>query len=244
MKDGWRQSLAELVGTFYLCFIGIGAIVTDQYLRTENPAQPRLGLVGIALAHGLALSIAVSATMNISGAHLNPAVTITMLACRRIGVGKAVCYIIAQCVGAVLGAALVKTFFTFNAGIWQEAHLGLPMVTKELASEAMGWRTAVAIEAALTFLLVFSIFGTAVDPRAPKIGGFGIGLTVAFDILVGGPLTGAAMNPARTLGPALVGYLFTRDMSYWSMHGVYWAGPIAGGLIAGLIYHHVILPRE
>jgi glycerol uptake facilitator-like aquaporin len=95
----------------------------------------------------------------------------------------------------------------------------------------------VCIEAVLTFLLVFSIFGTAIDPRAPKIGGFGIGLTVAFDILVGGPLTGAAMNPARHLGIALAA---GRLENSW----IYWVGPILGGTVAALLYQRFLLPRE
>src|SRR5258706_1550886 len=92
----------------------------------------------------------------------------------------------------------------------------------------------VLIEAVLTFFLLLAVFGTAVDPRAPKIGGFGIGLTVLVDVLVGGPLTGASMNPARTFGPALAG-------GFWQNDLVYWIGPIIGAIIAALIYEYVIL---
>ena len=97
--------------------------------------------------------------------------------------------------------------------------------------------TALLAEVLLTFLLVFAIFGTAVDSRAPKIGGFGIGLTIAADILMGGPISGASMNPARTFGPGLVG-------GVWNAHWVYWVGPIAGALVAGLLYHHLILGNQ
>ena len=97
--------------------------------------------------------------------------------------------------------------------------------------------TALLTEGCLTFLLVFAIFGTAVDSRAPKIGGFGIGLTIAADILMGGPISGASMNPARTFGPGLVG-------GVWNAHWVYWVGPIAGALVAGLLYHHLILGNQ
>jgi aquaporin Z len=94
----------------------------------------------------------------------------------------------------------------------------------------------------LTFLLLFAVFGTAVDERAPRIGGFGIGLTVAFDILAGGPITGAAMNPARTIGTLIGGGSATSAL--WSQHGVYWFGPVLGGVIAGLVYETLILNRR
>ena len=95
------------------------------------------------------------------------------------------------------------------------------------------------VEIILTFLLVIAIFGTAIDPRgqAVKIGGFGIGLTVALDILAGGPVTGASMNPARSFGPALI-------QGYWDWHGFYWVAPIIGAVLAALLYHHVILEKK
>ncbi len=95
------------------------------------------------------------------------------------------------------------------------------------------------IEIILTFLFVFAIVGTAVDPRAPKIGGFGIGLAVCADILMGGPLTGAAMNPARTFGTLLGGFGDTSDL--WSQHWIYWLGPVIGAVLAGVIYDKFIM---
>jgi aquaporin Z len=97
------------------------------------------------------------------------------------------------------------------------------------------------VEAALTFLLVFAIFGTAVDERAPRIGGFGIGLTVCVDILMGGPITGAAMNPARTIGTFIGGWSETREL--WSQHWVYWVGPVLGAGLAAMIYDGLIMNR-
>ena len=93
------------------------------------------------------------------------------------------------------------------------------------------------VEAILTFFLVSAVFGTVVNPEAPKVGGFGVGLVLLFDILVGGPLTGAAVNPARAFGPALVA-------GQWVAHVVYWVGPILGGVAAALLWEHVLLPKR
>ena len=103
---------------------------------------------------------------------------------------------------------------------------------------------AILVEAALTFLLLFAVFGTAVDPRAPKIGGFGIGLTVGVDILLGGPITGAAMNPARTFGTGIVAFLSGNLPTFWSQHVVYWAGPVIGAVTAALIYDRFIMEKK
>lgn len=225
MTDLPKKCVAEAIGTFMLCFIGAGAIVT-------NELADGIGLLAVAVAHGLALSIAVSATMNVSGGHINPAVTVAMLATGRIGAPPAAAYIIAQLVGATVAGLAVQVIFS-----------GLPGGAAAIAATGLGTPapgdgisagTALLTEGALTFLLLFAIFGTAVDPRAPRIGGFGIGLTIAADILVGGPISGASMNPARTFGPGLVG-------GVWSAHWIYWVGPIVGGVIAALIYHHVVL---
>ncbi len=215
--------VAEMVGTFYLCFIGAGAICTD--------ADSKIGLVGIALAHGLALSIGVSATMGISGGHLNPAVSIALYVTKKIDATKMVAYIIAQMAGAILAGVLLRTILPPEA-VTGPAHLGTPGLGVGVTAT-----TGAIAEIFLTFLLLFSIFGTAVDPRAPKIGGFGIGLTVAMDILMGGPISGAAMNPARHTGIALVaGHL----ENTW----VYWVGPILGALLGALVYDRLILKSE
>jgi MIP family channel proteins len=226
--DLTRRLVAELVGTFYLCFIGAGSILLDHHMGDSG-----FGLVGIALAHGLALSIAVSATMNISGGHINPAVTVTMLVCGNIKFHEAISYIVAQLVGgSIAGFFLLLIYNKFSPESIDATHLGTPAL-----AEGVSFGMGIFVEMILTFLLLFSIFGTAVDPRAPKIGGFGIGLTIAFDILMGGPITGASMNPARTFGTALpIGYFPMPE------HLVYWIGPILGGVIAGVLYKFVILP--
>ena len=228
MSDLPKKCAAEAIGTFMLCFIGAGAIVSDGLFGG-------IGLVGVALAHGLAVSIAVSATMNVSGGHLNPAVTVAMLATGRIRGGSGVAYIVSQLVGGVIaGGALLMIFNGVPGGGDAIAATGLGTPAP---GEGVPAVTALLTEGCLTFLLVFAIFGTAVDSRAPKIGGFGIGLTVAADILMGGPISGASMNPARTFGPGLVG-------GVWNAHWIYWVGPIAGALVAGLLYHHLILGSQ
>jgi aquaporin Z len=225
MKPG--VLLAEFLGTFFLCFAGIGAI-----LSATSAVGGGGGLVAIALAHGLALSVAVSAFGGVSGAHFNPAVTTGMLATGRISAPNAVAYIVSQLLGA--SAAAQACAMIFPAAAVAEANLGIPLPA--------GWASAgtvIGVEIILTFLLMIAIFGTAVDPRgqAVKIGGFGIGLTVTFDILAGGPVTGASMNPARSFGPALI-------QGHWDWHGFYWVGPIIGAVLAALVYHHVILEKK
>ncbi len=235
--------VAEALGTFALCFIGAGAICTATMVGAGY-----VGLLGVAMAHGLILSIAVTATMNISGGHLNPAVTIVMLITGRIKAGGAAQYIIAQLVGGVLAGLLVLAIFDgMTAGdgeaavsVVKAAQLGTPNYDADKVS--MG--KAILIEVGLTSMLVFAIFGTAVDPRAPKIGGFGIGLAVAADILVGGPLTGAAMNPARTFGTGIVAAFSGNSDVFWSQQVVYWVAPILGAILAGLIYDKLILAKH
>jgi len=214
-------ALAEFVGTFLFVFIGAGSIITNTYLHGT------VGLIGIALAHGLALSIVVSITAATSGGHINPAVTIGFLVTGRIVRLVGLLYIVAQLLGATLAGLLLQVIFPQN--VWQAAQLGTPALAPGISSGI-----GILIEAILTFFLLLAVFGTAVDERAPKIGGFGIGLTVMVDILVGGPLTGAAMNPARTFGPALAG-------GFWDNNFVYWIGPIIGSVLAALFYEYIIL---
>ena len=219
-----RVLAAEALGTFYLCFAGIAAI-----LCTVPPVSAGGGLVAIALAHGLALSIAVNNFGGISGAHVNPAVTMGMLVTGRIKPGLAMLYVVAQMLGGSIAAMTCRGIFPAEAVA--AANLGIPLPA---AWASTG--TIFCVEFVLTFLLMTSVFGTAVDERGKtvKIGGFGIGLTVAFDILAGGPITGASMNPARSFGPALV-------MGHWEWHWLYWVAPIAGAVTAALFYHAFLL---
>lgn len=237
MDEKVRNLTCEFIGTFALTFIGAGAILTT----TWTGGAP--GLVGIALAHGVVLAVVVTATMNLSGGHINPAVTIAMLSTGRIKPGNAIGYIIAQIAGAtVAGFFLAFIFNGLAAGAGgitgataiAECSLGTPNFG-DYISPGM----AVFVEILLTFLLVFAIFGTAVDGRSPAVAGFGIGLTVMVDILMGGPITGAAMNPARTIGTLIGGGGATSAL--WSQHWVYWVGPVVGALIAAFSYDLLIL---
>ncbi len=231
---------AEAVGTFALCFVGAGAIC----MATHEGAG-YAGLIGVAAAHGLILSIGVSAAMNVSGGHLNPAVTCALLVTKRIDFLSAVQYIIAQLVGGVIAGVFV--YFIFNGmstasgqPVVEAAALGTPNFNEDKLSAPV----AAIIEILMTFLLIYAVFGTAVDPRAPKIGGWGIGLTVAACIFVGGPLTGAALNPARCFGTGVVAALTGNLDTFWAQQWVYWAGPIAGGVIAGMLYEKLIMEKK
>ena len=215
-----KSLIAESIGTFALIFVGVGAIAADHISGGAS------GLVGIALAHGLTIAVMVSATAAISGGHLNPAVTVGAWLTKKITTGKALAYVIAQCLGAIVAAALIK--MAVSAQVLSAVRMGTPAL-----GPGVTVRQGLVTEAVLTFFLMFVIYGTAIDRRAPKVGGLFIGLTVALDVLMGGPITGAAMNPARHLGPALLGGGVDQ---LW----IYWVGPIVGASLAALVYHHFL----
>jgi aquaporin Z len=208
--------IAEFIGTFTLIFIGVGAIAADNISGGAN------GLVGIALAHGLAIAVMVSATAAVSGGHLNPAVTIGLFTAQKIDALNAVGYVIAQCLGALTAAFLVKLCIPLE--VLNAVGMGTPSVGAGITTTM-----ALLTEIILTFFLVFVVYGTAVDRRAPQVGGLFIGLTVGLDIMMGGPISGAAMNPARHLGPALLGGGLD---NLW----IYWVGPIVGSILAASCY--------
>jgi aquaporin Z len=216
-----QRATAEYFATLALVFIGAGSVVVSQ----------ASGLVGVALAHGLVLAVMVSVTAHISGGHVNPAVTISAWVTNQIKTGAAVVYILAQLAGAATGAALLR--LAVPESIWKLTKLGTPAVGH---SFGITNGKAVLLEAILTFFLVFVVYGTAIDDRGPftKIAGLPIGLVLTFDILAAGPLTGAAMNPARWFGPALVSGSWT---DWW----VYIIGPVGGGVIAASVYWFAFL---
>ena len=220
-----QKAAVEALGAFLLVFIGGGAIITSSYFFPASSSQ----LLIVALAHGIALAIAVSIAMNISGGHINPAVTISMLVTKRIKPGDAAVYIVSQVIGAVIGAAAL---LAFPAQVGAMSNWGVLSVNPMVSTVG-----AIAIEALITFILVLAVFGTAVDKRAPKIAGFGIGLALMIDILVAGPYTGAAANPARALGPEIA----TLNFANWY---VYWIGPIIGAVIAALLYEYLVIRRK
>jgi MIP family channel proteins len=224
-----QKLIAEFVGTFALIFIGAGSICIDQFLK--NAGQPGVGLLGIAMAHGLAIGIMVSAVAHVSGGHFNPAVTIAFWVTKKVSTLDTVLYWIAQLAGGIAAAYLL--LYLVPDAAWHPVALGTP----DLAADFPRLH-GIVLEGVMTFFLVFVIFATAVDPRGAfnKIAGFAIGLTITMDILMGGPLTGASMNPARSLGPALAAH-------HWTNHGVYWVGPLAGGVLAGWLYDSLFLKQ-
>jgi MIP family channel proteins len=182
--------------------------------------------------------------MNISGGHLNPAVTVAMVATKRMKSSEGLGYIAAQLVGATIAGTLVLVIFrdlttVDGKSVVAACNLGTPTYAAPITT-----LKAVLIEACLTFLLLMAVFCTAVDPRAPKIGGFGIGLIICADILVGGPLTGAAMNPARTFGPGFMAFCSGNFSDFWRQHQVYWIGPIAGAIVAAVFYEGFIAEKK
>jgi aquaporin Z len=230
--DPLRRGVVELIGAFTLVFVGAGSILSYNTLGAglQGPQVTFLALVGIALAHGLAIAVMVSAFGHISGGHFNPAVTFAFLVTRRIAASLAAVYVLAQLLGATLAALLLNWFYT--AAVRESTHLGAP----GLGGGISQWQGFV-IEAVLTFFLVAVVFANAVDPGGAftAIAGLGIGLTITLDILMGGPLTGAAMNPSRAFGPMLV------DHSW--LHGwwIYYTAPLVGAAAAGLLYQLLYL---
>jgi aquaporin Z len=223
MRDRNAPALiAEAVGTFLFFFVGVGSVVLGDYVVANGGTSP--GLLGVALAHGLALAVLVSALGAVSGAHFNPAVTLAVWIMGKITPTRAVMYVVAQLIGAALAGFALRSIFPTEA--WQPSAIGTPALGAGI-SPAIG----ITVEAVLTALLVFAVLGTAVDSRAPKIGGLAIGLAVAADILMGGPLTGAAMNPARWFGPAVAAGAYG-DWYVW------WIGPLLGAAVAALVYRY------
>jgi MIP family channel proteins len=222
MNSNLTQRLySEFLGTFALVFIGSGAIMT----ASSNNGT----LLDIALAHGLVLGVAVTAFMRIAG-HFNPAVTIGFMFTRRITPAMAGLHIVAQVIGAIVAAFALKALFP--ADIFAGTHGGGQSIANNV-SALHAW----VFEAIGTFFLMTAVYGTAVDKRSPNIGGFGVGLTLAFVILVLGPLTGGAVNPARAFGPAVAHGTFEAQF-------IYWTAPIVGAILAALAYEHLILKRD
>jgi MIP family channel proteins len=222
MRDSWRHFAAEFIGIFALVFVGGASIMAAAMSHNNN------GLVVAALAHGIILAIMVTATMRISG-HLNPAVTLGFLVTRRIEPTMAIVYIIAQLLGAAVAAYALKAIFPVDVAV--AARLGGQSISGDISAGQ-----AILCEAIATFFLVFVVFGTAVDPAAPKVGGFAIGLAVTADILAIGSLTGGSMNPARSFGPAVASGILEGQL-------IYWVGPIIGGIAAALLYDGLFLRR-
>ncbi len=210
-----KPAVAELIGTFALTFIGAGAVVMA--------VQGKSNLIGVALAHGIVLMVMIYALGHISGAHVNPAVSVGAFVARKIDAPTLVVYILAQLVGAAVAGFLLASLVPGAVA----SGLGATDLDKSVS-----FLQGTVIEAILTFFLVLTVISTAFDPRAPRgIYGIAIGFVLTFDILMGGPLTGASMNPARSFGPALAA-------GHWDNFLVYIIGPVIGGILGAALYEY------
>ncbi len=212
-----RRCSAEFVGTFALVFVAAGSLA---FART---------LTDIALAYGLVVAAMVSASGLVSGGHFNPAVTLGYLVTRRIAPVLAVAYWVTQFAAAAASALVLH--WVMPKAIENSVHLGVPALGGSIGSGA-----AVVVETVLTFFLVWVYFATMVDERGAfrQIAGIAVGFTVVVDVLMGGVLTGAAINPARAFGPQLVG-------DRWAHFWVWYVGPFAGAVIAAAVYELLYL---
>jgi len=222
-----RAAMAEFISTLIFVFAGEGAVMAFRKI-TEGADITPAGLVAIALAHGIALFVAVAIAVNISGGHVNPAVTFGALVGGNITLLRAILYWIAQLLGAVVACLLLR----FTTG-------GLRTGAFRL-SHGIGEGNALVFEIIMTFGLVYTVYATAIDPKRGElstIAPIAIGFIVAANILAGGPFSGASMNPAIAFGPALVGWA-------WRHHWIYWVGPFVGAGLAGIIYESLMVRSE
>ena len=224
--DAWRATLADFIATLLFVFLGAGSVVVTGALTGGELTMERL--LAIALAHGFAIVLLAYATANISGGHINPAVTFAALITKNISSTRAAMFVLGQLAGAAAGAALLLVALPDASDSNLGAHALGPGV-----SIGMG----VVMEIIVTFVLVFVIFATAVDAGGmSQMAPFAIGLAVLVDHLLAISVTGASMNPARSFGPALVA-------GEWSDHWIYWAAPLLGGALAGLVYQFAFINR-
>jgi len=233
LRNDWRALLAEFVATMMFVFMGTGLLVSYNKDRTEG-GDLGAGLVSISLGFGIALSTMIYTVANISGGHLNPAVTIGLLLIRQIEIFKALGYVACQVGGGIVGTALMYGVMPDN--VTELIHMGATSLGSGVTPGE-----GCAIEICLTFILVFTVCATAeLSGDLKSMGRFAplaIGYSVLVDHMIGVPFTGASMNPARSFGPALVS-------GYWLNHWVYWVGPIIGGIFAAVVYHYLFILEE
>ncbi|GAV77563.1 MIP domain-containing protein [Cephalotus follicularis] len=222
-----KAYLAEFISTLLFVFAGVGSAIAYNKL-TSNAALDPAGLVAIAIAHGFALFVAVSVGANISGGHVNPAVTFGLALGGQITILTGIFYWIAQLVGSIIACYLLL----FVTG-------GLAIPTHSVAA-GVGAIEGVVMEIIITFALVYTVYATAADPKKGSLGTIApiaIGFIVGANILAAGPFSGGSMNPARSFGPAVVSGDFHDN---W----IYWVGPLVGGALAGIIYGYLYLPSD
>lgn len=228
-----RNWLAEAIATFCLVFFGPLSVILSVVAFGEGLSIE--AIIMISLGHGAAIGLMVYAFGHISGAHINPAVTIPMIITKKIGVADGIGYIVFQIIGAIVATASLATILPeIGKPVFWGAHGG----PSELINNSM--TSALALEIVFTFFLVITIFGVAVHKKAPAgIHGVSIGGMVFLLHLVGVPLTGASMNPARSLSPTLI----SGDTGLWEVQWLYWVGPIVGGIIGGLIMNYLYVKK-
>ncbi len=216
-----RAPAAEFIGTLLFVLVGAGSAIANQ--------GGGAGLA-IALAHGIGLAVVVTIMLPISGGHINPAVSFALWISKQIDAATLGKYVLAQLLGAIVAALLLKA--TFPAAATRMTSLGTPQV----AGSMLQIFAPITLEALFTFFLVSAVYGTLVSPQAQRVGGFAVGLVVLVCTLGGGgALTGAVMNPARAFGPALVSW-------DWHAQAVYWIGPLLGAAAAAGVWRYLLLP--
>ena len=207
----WRRAITEAIGTAVLVFAGAGAIIIDEL------SGGRITHLGIGLTFGMVVAAMIYATGHISGAHINPAVTLGFALTRHFPWREVPMYWGAQLIGASIAGAGHRLLFGLVGDMGATLPSGSP------------WQS-LGLEAILTFILMFVIMAVATDVRAVgQTAALAIGMTVALEAIFAGPISGASMNPARSFGPALAGWV-------WSSHWIYWIGPMAGAAAGALLY--------
>jgi aquaporin Z len=210
-----REAIAEGVGTFILVFAGTGAVMVNQI------SKGAITHLGISFVFGAVVAALIYTLGHTSGAHLNPAVTLAFWVSGFFPRQHVLAYILAQCIGAIAASALLLL------ALGRIGNLGATLPLQD------NWLQSLVLEIVLTFILMFVILGSGLDRRAPiGFAGLAIGLTVGLEAAFMGPITGASMNPARSLGPAFVGW-------NWQHHWLYWVGPIVGAQLAVWIYRQI-----
>jgi MIP family channel proteins len=220
-----KRLLAEFIGTYMFVFVGAGSAIGAFVVF--GTTSPGIALLIAALGNGVGLGISISATLGVSGGALNPAVTIGLLVGGKLPPKDVVPYIVAEVIGGILAAFSLVAFAPFAAG--KSVNWGAPAIG---GGESIAG--AFALEAIMTFFLVFVVYGTIVESKSQQLAGLAVGLIVLTDVFIGGPLTGAAMNPARATGPLIVASIYsTVNSNLWYID---WFAPIIGGVVAGLVW--------
>jgi aquaporin-4 len=236
MSINIRAGLAEMIAAFALVLFGPMAATSALVIMGADWGT---SVIIIALTHGLVVALMIYAIGNVSGAHINPAVTIPMMIHKKIDLGNGISYIIFQILGAIIGAATHAIVLPMGSEI--KYALNTP---GQFNGVTFNDSTVFGMEMLLTFLLVFVIFGTAVNKKSPSgWAGFAIGMTVALGHFIGLSVSGASMNPVRTFGPAVISSLQGLDGAFQS-HYIYWIAPILGGILASLVYHYIMMSKK